>query len=99
MRKVLPVALLLLLLASCTPVEKVEILGVDFGTAEITAGNTFVVVSHDLGTEPTDVQLTLTHDPGANVLYWAKNLTDEAFEIEMSGVSVVDVHFYWRVER
>ena len=90
---------LTLLLTSCTSTEKVEILGVDFGIAEIPIGDTSVIVTHDLSTVPSDIQLTLVHNPNANIVYWTKNSTAEVFGIEMSGVSAIDVHFYWRVEK
>ena len=101
MRKLLFVILtvLVLLLTSCTPAEKLEILGVDSGVAVITIGDTFVIVNHDLGVVPSDVQLTLTGDPGIAVTYWVKNPTADFFGIEINGISASDIHFYWRVER
>ena len=96
---VVVLATLLLFLVSCTPAEKVEILGVDFGIAEVLAGDTFVIVTHNLGVVPSDIQLTLVHNPNASIVYWTKNPTAEVFSIEMSGVSAINVHFYWRVEK
>ena len=113
--KQLVLALVLVLLAlsmSCVPGDVTETTyfgelhstnvvdaSVEWGTATIVTGGTFVVVNHTLGVAPSLVLLTLANIPSSVVSYSVKNPQPTQFGIEISGALASDLHFYWEAKR
>ena len=94
-------------LPSCGVEEAIDVLyvknivdySVDYGTANITAGNKYTTVPHKLGTIPDNIQLTLSASTNASIMFWPRSLTIADFVIEMSSTHTSIIYFYWRVER
>ena len=68
---------------------------IEYGTSNITAGDTNVIVPHNLGVAPSIVLLTLCSDPGNDVVCWVKNPQPLFFGVEINRVLGTDLHFYW----
>jgi hypothetical protein len=66
------------------------------GTATINAGSHSVVVTHNLGIIPTNVQVT----PSSAIQsgFWVSEITNKTFTINIASLEDHEVNFYWTVD-
>ncbi len=65
--------------------------------ATITAGNTYVDVTHGVGTTPTAVQVTPTTNLGTRSV-WVDTKGASTFRININSSDVIDHTFDWEAE-
>lgn len=71
----------------------------EYGVATVPAGDSYVVIYHNLGAIPINVQLTRFSNAGVTLNFDVKNPTATQFAIELDGTSASDQRFYWMARR
>jgi len=66
-------------------------------TATITAGNTYVDVTHGMGTTPTSVQVTPTTNLGTRS-FWVSDKGATTFRININSDDIIHHTFDWEAE-
>lgn len=67
---------------------------IKWGTATVSAGNTYVDVSHSVGATPTSVQVTPTTNLGARA-FWVSDKGASTFRINIDSTDIIDHTFDW----
>jgi archaellum component FlaF (FlaF/FlaG flagellin family) len=67
------------------------------GTASIASGSVSIVVPHNLGRVPVNVQVTPRNNM-TSPSFWVSNVDSDSFTVNLSQVEPEDIGFYWRIE-
>lgn len=67
------------------------------GSATLTAGNTYVDVSHYITGTPTNITVTPSSNLGTRS-FWVSDVGASTFRININSSDIIDYTFYWSAE-